>query len=154
MLISCLTLPGPAFWHAGHGPGGGVNPPLVSGLWGFWELGKLERLYKIYIFGPTEICNTSKKILRKIVTQFWNIGGLFSKKNEKNVFSFFDTKNFLVFVIFSKQLKEVRKKYFWGASWDNTRKTLLGLSGKVREDLLFRALNVFQHLDNLNSTTV
>ena len=74
------------------------------------------------------MCNTSKKSSGKLPLNFEIILKVFFlKKWNKNVFFCFRSKKILGLchsqTIFSKQLKEIGKKYFWGASWDNKWKT-------------------------------
>jgi hypothetical protein len=66
------------------------------------------------------MCNTSKKSSEELSYNFQIIYEVFflKKIKKETLFYFFDTKNFFVFV-FTKQLKDMGKKYFLGASWDN-----------------------------------
>ena len=64
-----------------------------------WKSHKIRMISKIFIFWPTEMCNTSKKILRKIVILFWNNSwGHFMKNWRKNTFiNIYNNKVFLFF---------------------------------------------------------
>ena len=69
-------------------------------FWVFAEnVRKSGRVSKIFIFWPTDMCNTSKKSSEKLSLNFEIIFEVFLLwKGKKNIFSFFNTKNFLVYV--------------------------------------------------------